>query len=182
MDADGLIKLGKAGVLRLFFGVAEVLVPEAVYEEAVVRGKRELYEDAFALEMVLREAEARVAPDVSDPWAEKLLEEGGASLGMGERSALHLYGTEGADAILTDDRVFLSFLGRAGAPALTPTAVIVRLVEAGRMEVEEGLKAMSRIRECIREPVHQAAVEEIEAFEGVMKDDGGRPRKGSEER
>ena len=42
-DADGLMKLGKAGALAALLSVAELLVPEAVYAEAVISGKREMY-------------------------------------------------------------------------------------------------------------------------------------------
>jgi len=49
-----------------------VLIPEAAYEEAVVTGKLELYEDAFELEKVLERTsqEARGL----DPRAGRMLE------------------------------------------------------------------------------------------------------------
>ena len=61
-DADGVIKLGKSGTLAALLSVAEVLVPEAVYEESVPTSKREMYKDAFELERELREGGAKVIP------------------------------------------------------------------------------------------------------------------------
>lgn len=55
-DADGLIKLGKSGALGVLLSAVEVLVPEAVYREAVTEGKKEMHEDAFELEEALEGA------------------------------------------------------------------------------------------------------------------------------
>lgn len=44
-DSDGLIKLQKAGVLKMLATSHECLVPKKVYEESVERGKAELYGD-----------------------------------------------------------------------------------------------------------------------------------------
>jgi len=73
VDAHGLIKLGKAGGLALLLESFEVLIPEAVYEEAVVTGKLELYEDAFALEKALEEGPARRLEARLDPHADRKL-------------------------------------------------------------------------------------------------------------
>lgn len=136
IDADGLMKLGKSDVLGTLTGGHETLVPAAVYEEAVVRGKRELYEDAFELEKVLEEQGVSASSERPALEADRLLE-GVTSLGAGERDALRLYFAESADAVLSDDRVFLSFCGRHSVPFLTPTNVIVAMTRSARMSTEE---------------------------------------------
>lgn len=162
--ADGLIKLGKAKVLPALLENDEVLIPAAVYEEAVTRGKRELYEDAFELEASLEEGKARVfgAERGSGPAAGEE-----ASLGPGERAALRLYREEGADAILSDDRAFLRFLDESSVPYLTPTGLVVGLVESGRLDAGEGLAALERLREHVRDSVYHRAREEIERPKGA---------------
>ena len=107
----------------------EVLVSEAVYEEAVVRGKQELYEDAFELERLLRDEEVPIIRLSLEPQADRLLE-GVTSLGAGERNALHLHFAEKADAILSDDRVFLNFLDRNSIPFVAPVNVVVALTRS----------------------------------------------------
>jgi hypothetical protein len=171
IDADGLIKLGKSKVLGTLVGSHEVLVPEAVHEEAVVRGKRELYEDAFELERVLKEEGVYVSSVRSDPRADRLLESV-TSLGEGERETLRLYFSESADAVVSDDRVFLSFLGRHSVPFLTPVNVIVGLAIAGQINFEKGFEALERLREYVGAEVYEGARKELEDLREGGEDHG----------
>lgn len=172
IDADGLIKLGKSGILGALIRNHEVLVPEAVYEEAVVRGKRGLYEDAFELEEILKDEKVSAIPAATDPWADQLLE-GVTSLGVGERAALHLYATESADAVLSDDRVFLNFLGRNAVPFLTPANVIVGLVRARQFSCEEALEALEKLSGYVRAEVYEKAKAELEDLRKESEEDSG---------
>ncbi len=142
----------------------EVLVPGAVYEEAVTRGKRELYEDAFELEAALSGGRARILEEERDAGCVRM--GGGPSLGPGELDALRLYHEEGADAVLSDDRVFLRFLDEGSIPYLTPAGVVVGLVGSGRLDPDEGLAALGRLREHVREEVYRRGREEIEGLKG----------------
>lgn len=155
-----MIKLGKSSVLGAFLSVAEVIVPEAVYEEAVVMGKKEMYENAFELERLLQEGRASVVSMGSDGRAEKALE-GGPSLGLGERAALHLAYSEEVDVILTDDRQFLSVLNSVEIKALVPAAAGVLLAERGIVSVEEAVRALGKIENSIRREVRDAAMEKL---------------------
>lgn len=169
VDADGLIKLGKAGLLESLLENQEVLVPAEVYEEAVVRGKLELYEDARELERTLEKDRIPIHPAKTDPRAERLLS-GTSSLGAGERAALHLYHAEHAAAILSDDRVFLRFLSENSIPYLTPASVISRFVEIGNLDQEDGLAALERLRKHIRESVYSKVKEDLEHGRGGSED------------
>ena len=113
LDADGLIKLGKSGALGCLLSAVEILIPRTVYREAVEAGKKEMYEDAFELERLLGEGEARIVEEQVDERAEELLT-GVTSLGAGERAALHVLFANEADTVLTDDRAFLNLLQRGG--------------------------------------------------------------------
>lgn len=163
-DADGLIKLGRSGALGRLLLAAEVLVPEPVYEEAVVAGKRGLHEDALELEKALRGGVAEVVPEPSaderDERAEALLEEA-PSLGAGERAALRLFFARRAEAVLTDDRAFANLLLREGLTVLVPTAAIVLLAEGGKMSAGEALGALRKIEGLVRRDVYEAAMEEL---------------------
>ena len=170
LDADGLIKLGKAEVLAPFFGGCEALIPEAVYEEAVIIGKLELYEDAFELEKVLKESRIRTFGARTNPRAGNLLA-GVTALGNGERAALHLYHAEEASAILSDDRVLLRFLDENSIPYLTPANVIVRLVEVRRLSPEEGLSALDKSSKLIRRSTYEKAMQDLETLRGDDADE-----------
>lgn len=170
LDADGLIKLGKAKLLALFLESFEVLVPEAVYEEAVTIGKLELYEDAFDLEEILKQGRVRILEVRLDPRVSELLT-GVTALGRGERAALQLYHAENADAILSDDRVFLRFLNDNHVPYLTPAGVIARLVEIGHLAPEDGINGLERLKGSIRESVYRKVREELETRRGDNADE-----------
>jgi hypothetical protein len=171
-DADGLIKLGKSGALRHLLEAAEVLVPEAVYGEAVTAGKKEMHEDAYELEKTLREGGARVVaqtksgePQAGEERAEALLE-GAPSLGAGERAALRVLLAREADAVLTDDRVFANLLVQEGLTALLPTTTIVLLAQRGRMSAGEAAGALERIEGIVRRDVYEAAMEDLRRMSG----------------
>lgn len=172
VDSDGLIKLGKARILRALVGSNEVLVPEAVYEEAVVRGKRELYEDAFELERLLGDEEVPIIRSSLEPQADRLLE-GVTSLGAGEKNTLHLYFAEKADAVLSDDRVFLNFLGRNSVPFVAPVNAVVALTGSGRLSFEEGSKALERLSVYVRAEVLERARVELEDMRKESEEDSG---------
>jgi rRNA-processing protein FCF1 len=157
-DADGLIKLGKSGVLGRLLSSAEILVPRTVYREAVETGKREMYEDAFELERMLGEGRAGVVEEKEDERAGKLLEDA-PSLGAGERAALRAFFAHEADAVLTDDRAFSNLLERAGIRTLVPAAAIVYLSDSGRLSRPEAIEALGRIETLLRREVYEAAME-----------------------
>jgi predicted nucleic acid-binding protein len=152
-------------LMRIVWGrVKPVLVPERVYEEAVVTGKRGLYEDALELERTLAEGPAEVVPEVG---ADKTLGEraaavleAAASLSAGERAALRLFFARRADAVLTDDRAFTNLLAREGLGLLVPTAAIVSLAEGGRMTAGEATGALSKVEGLVRRDAYEAAMED----------------------
>jgi len=146
-DADGLIKLGKSGALPALLSAARVLVPRAVWEEAVEEGKRGMHEDAQVLEGLL------------------LAEPGGAE--VVEVAALAAFRRYGADAVLTDDRAFLGLLAGSDppVPALVPTAAIVALTEGGHLNIGEAKEALDKIEPSVRKDAFGAARGELEEME-----------------
>ncbi len=146
---------------------ARVLVPRAVWVEAVEEGKRGIYEDAHVLERVLEEGGAEVVGHEAREEAEELFRASSASFGAGERAALAVFFAHGADAILTDDRAFVALLAGVSpaVPALVPTAAIVALAEGGRMSVAEAKVALGKIEHSVRAEAYGAAMRELEKLE-----------------
>lgn len=140
-----------------------VLVPQAVWEEAVEEGKRRMYEDAQNLERALVEGGAEVVGSERSQASEELLRRSSAYFGAGERAALTLFFARSADAILTDDRAFLKLLAEAepSVPSLVPTAAIVGLAEAGGLSAGAAREALEKIKPSVRGEAYGVAMSEL---------------------
>jgi len=160
LDADGLIKLYKAGILKLVTQSRRCSIAQAVYKEAITQGKERMYEDAVGLEEVVRHTVAwKVAP--ASAQAKRILDMA-PSLGKGERETLQLFFMESADAIVSDDRNFLTVLEQYGVNYIVPAALIVILYREGRIVLNEAQEALERIRPLIRRGVYEQVKEDLE--------------------
>jgi hypothetical protein len=141
-DADGLIKLQKAGLLALLVQHAEVLIGPEVFREAVTAGTARGYPDALALAQLLQLHWPQPAPP-AHPHAVQVVR--GTRLGPGETEALQLY----FHAI----------------PVLTPATVVVALCEWGLVTVTHAAQALERLRPLIRVEQYHAAQADLAAME-----------------
>ena len=151
-DADGVIKLAKSGVLDSVSVFAACHLSTQVYEE-VLKGKENMYEDAFIVEGLVAKGKIKV---VTIRKAEVM-----AGLGGGEQSALLLYEKLGADAVISDDRKFLSFLEEKEVPFIIPTDLIVLLSAKGRISKAKAREALDSLRPFVREENYRLAKEAI---------------------
>jgi len=176
LDSDGLIKLAKSGILAQVIREWHCLVPQAVYEETVERGKQEAYPDAEEIERLVH---GHVKPLRENEQAEAILVQARA-LGRGEQEALHLFFNERADVIITDDRAFLAVLKRAGLPALPPALALVELARFGGIQLAEAESALEMMKGLIRQEVYQLARRDLEELrkrtklKGAEMDEGER--------
>lgn len=179
-DANGLIKMGKSGALPALLGTTGMLVPQAVWEEAVEEGKRRMYEDAEVLERTLVEGGAEVVGDERSRASEELLGQSGAYFGAGERAALAVFFARDVGAILTDDGAFLRLLAgaRPPVPALVPTAAIIGLAGTGRLSVGEAREALKKIEPYVRAGAYEAAMNEVEETSERSSTEDGREQSG----
>lgn len=152
VDADAAIKLAKANVMEKAAEHTKLVISQQVYME-ILRGKENLYEDAFCIESLVKDKKIAVRTT-----SENKLE----GLGAGECSALTLFKEIKADAIISDDRKFLSLLEHELVPYIIVTDFIVFLVIKKAVAKEEGLSALDKIRFLIREENYQAAKMKIE--------------------
>jgi hypothetical protein len=161
-DADGLIKLQKAGLLALLVQHAEVLIGPEVFREAVTEGTARGYPDAAALAQVLHAHRIPPAPP-RHPYAVQVLQ--GTRLGPGETETLHLYLQARGDAIVSDDRAFVTLLLTHQIPVLPPAAVVVALCDWGVVSVAHARQALERLRPLIRAEQSHAAQADLAAME-----------------
>ena len=161
-DADGLIKLQKAGLLALLVHHAEVLIGPEVFREAVTEGIARGYPDAVELAQVLHAHRIPPAPP-RHPHAVQIVQ--GTRLGPGETETLHLYFQARGDAIVSDDRAFVALLLTHQIPVLTPAAVVVALCEWGLVTIAPARQALERLRPLIRAEQYHAVQADLAAFE-----------------
>ena len=151
LDADGAIKLARAGVLKHLAGFAKCFMPKQTYQE-VLRGKEKMYDDAFIIEELAENKEINVI----DVKAEERI-----GLGPGESAAFVLFQKLKADAIVSDDRKFLAFLEEEEIAFLTPTHAIVLLAVKKVLSKGDSLAALDKIRSLVREQNYHDAKEMI---------------------
>jgi len=90
-----LTELGKLELLRKMFG--EVIIPEEVFNEVVVRGKEEGFPDAKVIEKAVERGWLKVRK------AQRRLEEDAPELDRGEVEVISLAREIGAGLVLMDD-------------------------------------------------------------------------------
>jgi predicted nucleic acid-binding protein len=105
-DAGPLIWLAKCGILHLLKkSYSEIVIPEAVYDEAVTRGVEKGYTDAQVIKKAVEEGWIRVFKPVRQftDRVEAGEDNLGVELGEGEREAMALALERRTRIFLTDD-------------------------------------------------------------------------------
>lgn len=160
-DSDGLIKLAKAEVLERLAKTWTCMIPQAVYEETVERGKRAAYPDAIRIEEILRACRVLCKRPSIHPHAKQILQSV-HSLGRGEKEALHLFFQENANAIISDDARFLAVLERANVAYLPPALVLLQLVRRGEMSKAAAFAHLEKLQAFIAPEVYRRAREDLQ--------------------
>lgn len=169
LDTDALVKLTLAGAKEALVRAFEVLIPEAVYREAVVEGKAHGYEDALVLERNVQVGRIGVAGAGNEPAAaEDVLPAGG------EREIYRLYQTVrarggGRAFIVSDDQRLLHRLALLGIRAITPGAVLVLAARQGAAGVAEATGWLEAMRRTISPAEYEgcrAALQALRRKEG----------------
>lgn len=161
LDADGLIKLGKTGLLPFLARSYNCIITDQVFKEAVEKGKKYFYEDAFVLENYTSQGIVKVAITKTNSKAKKILQNV-QSLGEGEKSTLHLFYNQNVLAIVSDDVAFLNLLDSYNIPYLTPANLISRLVELKKITKKKGLIALENLRPYTRSSIYELVKKELE--------------------
>jgi hypothetical protein len=155
LDADGVIKLNRAGVLSSVIEAFVCIVPSTVYDEVVTTGKARLYEDAETIGAII---DNKVRIEASRRGGAE-----GMGLGQGELAILNLL-PEMPDAIVvSDDRRFLSVLANQAIRFLTPADVLVALAHQGVLTREAAEEALERLRPIIRTQAYWDARQDLAA-------------------
>ena len=150
-DAGPLIWLGKCDILHLLSKLyPEILIPEAVHEEAVSRGLEKGFEDAKIIKKALEEGWIRVyttSTQFTDKVevVEKRLD---IELGSGEREAIALALEKKTATFLTNDEDAYQTGKTLG---LEPKGVLYLLLEG----VEQGHHNKEKAKESLRKMLEE---------------------------
>lgn len=147
-DAGPLIWLAKCGVLNLLNKLyPEVVIPEAVYEEAVTRGIEKGYTDAQVIKNAIEEGWIKVLRP-SGQFTDSVEAEEvrlGTDLGEGEREAMALALEKRTLVFLTDDED----AHRTGkALGLEPKGVLYLLLKGamdGHLDKEKAAESLGKM-------------------------------------
>ncbi|MBI4141285.1 hypothetical protein HY485_05605 [Candidatus Woesearchaeota archaeon] len=150
-DADAAIKLAKSGVLEKITLFAKCIMPKQVYEE-VLKGKEKMYEDAFIVEELVHKNKISVATTNHEQIN---------GLGAGECAALRLFEFLQADAIISDDRKFLSLLELREIPFITPIDAVALLALKHKITKQDAINALNRLHTLVRKENYQEAMKTI---------------------
>lgn len=151
LDADGAIKLAKADSLESLCLFADCYLPTQAFTE-ILKGKEKMFEDAFIIERLVKENKIKVLHALG---VQKRF------LGGGETMALALFRKLGADAIISDDRRFLSLCEQEKVPFLIPTDAIVFLAVKKAFSKTDAINCLSKIRHLVREENYISAIKSI---------------------
>jgi len=102
-----------------------------------------MYEDAFIIEDLV--VKKKIALTKIKPMLEN------KDLGIGELSTLALFQKTNADAIISDDRKFISLLESKGIPFIIPIDIITILAIKKILSSKEALNALENIKLIVRE-------------------------------
>jgi predicted nucleic acid-binding protein len=105
------------------------------------------YDDAFQIDGLIKKGKIMVKNIENNKQASNILK--GSSLGRGEISSLHLYFNLNAEAIISDDRAFLSVLQQNNIAFITPADLIVRSFELRILSTDESSNALDMIEPYI---------------------------------
>ena len=158
LDADGLIKLSRAGVLEQVAQAFQCIIPDVVYHEAVTKAKERQYRDAEEIERIVQLAIA-----IRRTATAEVPELG---LGAGETAVLALATQhEGEFTIVSDDRRFLAFMARQEIPFLSPADLIAVMARRGILTMDDAREALERLRPSIREAAYIETMQDLESYE-----------------
>ncbi|MHA1595624.1 MAG: hypothetical protein ACTSXJ_05660 [Candidatus Baldrarchaeia archaeon] len=144
IDATSLIYLAKSSnkdLLRLLFG--KILVPPAVYEEVVVRGKEIGARDALLVERNIKEGVLEVVA-IDDDKVKSVENMLPTKLSAGEREAIAIAATRNLPIIL-DDLAAVRVCMDLDLETLTSEIVLITALIEGLISAREFEERLSRL-------------------------------------
>ena len=132
-------KLKKLTLLKMLF--KEVLIPQEVYEEVVVKGKEEKFLDALAVEHAKKEGWLRIGKALE----EKEFEDFFAEIDRGETAAILLAQKHHANLLLIDDASARTITQSFGLKVKGTIFILLTAYKKKLLTREEVKRSMGRL-------------------------------------
>ena len=132
MDSDCLIKLTKAGLKENIASICKIIIPQAVYDEVVVAGKKKGCDDAFVVENNESIGKIHVLKKIS-------------SSNKGDDALFELFDRGIHTAVGTDDARLAKRLQTNGIPFILPAVIILKLFEMEHISYEKALWMLDQL-------------------------------------
>lgn len=132
-DSSTLILLAKSDLIDTalkYFG--KFIIPEAVYQESVERGKEAKKHDAFLIESRIKENKIEVKKLKRKEFTKKLLKD--FKLGKGEAESIGLYLQEEGDLLGVDDKEGIKVCKIFKIKIFTAISLLVHLANEGEID------------------------------------------------
>lgn len=143
-NSTPLIYFAKANALQLLSRLyEEVVIPQAVYEEVVVKGLKKGYKDAGLVKAAIKEGSIRVEKAHSKN-IEKILKQA-PMLHRGEAEVLALALHYRPCHVLLDDRAARLVARALGLEAHGTLYIVITAAAKGAITVKEALKALDKL-------------------------------------
>lgn len=163
-DADGLIKMAKSGALDIALECFDSFVSQEVFDEAVTEGKKLQFEDADTIEEMIKNGQLKIKKySIDKNFEDKLKNK--TRLGPGEISAVHLFNSLKADAIITDDQKFIRFLESEQLPIIVPASLIHKICQLKKISKWQALSSLQKIRKLIKDDTFEKIERKIKEDE-----------------
>ncbi len=154
LDSDSLIKLAKITVLETLTKSASCIIPYEVYNETVLEGKKNLYEDADLVEELVKKGSIKKINVKSKEIQ---------GLGKGESAVYSLRIHKKIDFIVSDDKKFLDFITQEKISFIVTSQIVVALYKNKKINKEKAMQSISKLKKMISK----------EAYEDALKSLGG---------
>ncbi len=135
INAGPLMVLAKLNALHLLRKLYEqVLIPRSVYDEVVLEGLRQGYQDARTLQLFLAQVKWSPVDASRAPIPDDLLQ---APLDRGERDTLALAVEREAGLVLIDEAVGRKIARTRGLPVRGSLGILIEAYRQGFIEVDQ---------------------------------------------
>lgn len=161
MDSDALIKITKSSVKEMVLSNISTDIPKKVEQETVDDGKKSGHPDAVVIERNIQAGKIKVRETRSSDVSERII----ASLNIsgGESDSLRLFSNNRGnyDCIITDDQKFIDLIDGLEIPFLTPSALLVYLVNQKRVSPDQALQYLDKMKPMISKEEYILTKEEL---------------------
>lgn len=125
-DSSTLILLQKVDVLDLLLKNHEIIIPNEVYKEVVIKGKNKAHEYAFFIEEHIKDKKIKIIKVKNSKIIQNLVNN--YNINQGEAEAIALFLEKKADIIAVDDHKAINICRIMKIPFMTPLSFIIYLL------------------------------------------------------